>query len=532
MRKQGKYTVWTLIKKESLENILTLRFVIGFLACNLLLGICTYALVQKFNLEIDEARSSVSEYENLMDDWTVYSQVRPTIIRMPAALTVFGSGSEISWGTRLSINHTRIPVFADDRETHTNLLGFFSGFDFTTVLQIFVSLLAMLFTFDAISGEKERGSLRMILSNDVGRAKVIAAKFVGAMLALAPVILSGFIISLMIFLSFGPVNLSSNDWIRLVVIIFITLLYGALYLAVGLLTSSLTHRSAVSLVVGMIIWIVWAMIIPHTVSFISVGFDFDKDLRELDRNISEVALDYQQRERELVMPIVQNSFHSHMDSIREGRIRFRVLGERCIDRLVANLPRFIDLRYEYASTMFSLENEVFQHRLNRIRLCRALRRISPSSVFTTTIRAFAGTDTSSYLHFLEDARRYRLELIRYIDGKGGYGSRRWLTDQPPDAGYLDIVNRFDSMSQDEMNSYLNSIVGTPEWERIFGLIQKELKSDPRRKLDLNDMPRFEPAPIPISATLEAAQWDLLILVFYFAVALSAAVIRMLFYDVR
>ncbi|HDY89882.1 MAG TPA: ABC transporter permease, partial [bacterium] len=48
-----------------------------------------------------------------------------------------------------------------------------------------MSLMAILFSFSAVSGEKEEGMLRAIFSNPLKRAKLLIGKWVGGVISLA-----------------------------------------------------------------------------------------------------------------------------------------------------------------------------------------------------------------------------------------------------------------------------------------------------------------------------------------------------------
>lgn len=529
--------MWTLIKKESLENILTLRFVVGFLACNILFGISTFVLVQDFNAELERARTAQLESEKEAEQWTVFSFVRPDIVRVPTTLSVFGANSGAKWGNSFEISHIAIPVFAEDMTTDGDFLAFYSGFDFTAVIQIFVSLLAMLFTFDSFSGEKERGSLRMILANGVGRARLLAAKFIGALVALAPVVISGFIVSILIYLYFGSVGLSGEEWIGLTFIFLVTLLYGAVFVAIGLLISSFTHRSAASLVIGMVVWIAWILIIPSAVGLFSQQLGDEKDLKELNANLQDLRMDYNRRASKIYRPLFARGLGSdylyvgNWSGYRNG-FRCRVIGKNGIRRITEILPPLISVERELASKRYAMENECFQRRMEKIELMRSLRRLSPSSVLAHSVGAFANTGTSSQVRFIEQARRYREEIINYIEGRGGYTSARWFTDEPEHTGYEDFVAFMETLTESDKFDHYRSMLATEDGRAKLNEIFSSLAEDPRRKLDLHDMPRFKASRGSIVDSLAAAQLDLLILTIYLAVALGVAFVRFLNYDVR
>ena len=57
--------------------------------------------------------------------------------------------------------------------------------DWGVVTAVLLSFMGILFTFDSISGEQERGTLRLMLSNSVSRSAVICGKFLGAFFTIA-----------------------------------------------------------------------------------------------------------------------------------------------------------------------------------------------------------------------------------------------------------------------------------------------------------------------------------------------------------
>lgn len=529
--------MWTLIKKESLENILTLRFVVGFLACNLLFGISTYVLVQDFNIEIEALNARIAESREATEDWTVLSQVRPEIFRMPSSIKVFGAGGAAPWGRMFEIGHTSIPVFARDTEIWNDLLGFYSGFDFSMVIQIFVSLLGLLFAFDAISGEKERGSLRLLLTSGVKRATVLGAKFIGSVIALATIIISGYVVALLVFLTSNPAQLGADDWFRLLIILLLTVVYGALFIAIGFMISSLTHRSATSLVAGMVVWVLWILILPGVVGLLSSKQGFEEDLRELNANLEQLSGDATAEQLKIFRKEIGEFGGDYMyvgnrTPLRQGKLRCRVIGKNAIRKLSEIIPSMMSIILEYANQRYALENEYMSRRLEKIELKRNLERLSPSSVFAHAVATFAKTDFNSQIHFISEARRYRDEFLNYIEGRGGYNSPLWFTDEPEHTDYQDYVEQMETLTVDEKWAHFNNLRSSDEGREFLRNLYSGLNSDPRRQLDLSDMPDFRMRSPSIGESLAAAQFDLFLLVVYIAVALGITLIRFISYDVR
>ena len=56
--------------------------------------------------------------------------------------------------------------------------------DWAFIIGYVLSLIAILFTFDAVSGERERGTLRLMLANPIPRHTVLIGKFLGALISI------------------------------------------------------------------------------------------------------------------------------------------------------------------------------------------------------------------------------------------------------------------------------------------------------------------------------------------------------------
>ena len=55
--------------------------------------------------------------------------------------------------------------------------------DWAFVIGYVLSLIALLFTFDSVAGEREHGTLRLMLANPIPRHTVLIGKFLGAFIS-------------------------------------------------------------------------------------------------------------------------------------------------------------------------------------------------------------------------------------------------------------------------------------------------------------------------------------------------------------
>ena len=153
--------------------------------------------------------------------------------------------------------------------------------DWVFVIGYVLSLLALLFTFDSVSGERERGTLRLMLANSIPRHTVLLGKFLGALISISIPIALAVLINLLIISTSSAVHLNSEAWERLGIIIVVGLVYTCLFLALGLLVSTRTQRSSVSLVVLLLAWVIFVIFVPSTLASIASGLSSPSSFDEL-----------------------------------------------------------------------------------------------------------------------------------------------------------------------------------------------------------------------------------------------------------
>ena len=69
--------------------------------------------------------------------------------------------------------------------------------DWVFIIGVLLSLMALLFTFDAFIGEKERGTLKLVMAQSLPRHTLLLGKFLGAMLILAIVLSLAIVVNLL-----------------------------------------------------------------------------------------------------------------------------------------------------------------------------------------------------------------------------------------------------------------------------------------------------------------------------------------------
>ena len=135
-----------------------------------------------------EARFDSARQENIRqiealttDQWLM---VEPTLFVPPNPLAALISGVSNDIGRNINVAgrgelSLENSLFSDDTSA-----AVFRLLDLEFVFTIVLSLFAILFCYNAVNGEKEEGTLKLIFSNSVPRDQYIIAKVLGSILGL------------------------------------------------------------------------------------------------------------------------------------------------------------------------------------------------------------------------------------------------------------------------------------------------------------------------------------------------------------
>ena len=270
----------TLIQKEIMHHILSARFAALLLMCVLLIPL---------NLHINyhhylQRQIDYQEQETLKDEDTLKDEngkeagsvhvfqftTKATdpnfevskLILKPTPLSVFATGLESALPSYLGM--TRNGITRGEASLSTAPIAFLLGhLDFVFVVSTVFSLLALLFTFDAVAGEREAGTLRITLANALPRDIFLWSKLIGGYLVFILPFLISLIIGLLVLVSQGFPLGESDIFLRILCLIFVSLLYIAVFFALGAVISIYFDSSKTALIVAFTVWVFAVLILPR-----------------------------------------------------------------------------------------------------------------------------------------------------------------------------------------------------------------------------------------------------------------------------
>ena len=484
----------TLVQKELKAIMLSPKFAATFGVCSLLLLLSVFIGIQEFRVASDQYNTSVSLVQQNMQTQTSWNGVQDKVYRKPDPMQIFVSGLSYDIGRWSAINDHNSVKLKNSAYSDDPIFAVFRFIDYVFIVQVVFSLFAILFTYDAINGEREGGTLRLILSNAVSRATFILAKSVGAWLGLVLPMCVPLILCLLLLIVFD-VPLTTEHWMRVGFLTGLSLLFFSFFIILGVLLSSLSRRSSVSFMTALVLWVAFVLVIPRAGVLAAGQIVSVPALAEIEGQRDGFAKNqwseyYKGSEKRWEEFNRANNEDGEGGEIDEAAMWARMETEDSARQVVEEVIE----EYE-ARLMEDLRNR----RRAQTTLAFTLSRFSPVSQFQLAAMNIATTDLGMKARYEDALTEYRGDFNEYVDRK------------QKESGVHDGI--MITMSSESGFS-------------IGGGGRNE------EQLDVSDRPRFSEPHRSVEASLAPAVVDFGLLGFTTLLALILAVVAFLRYDVR
>ena len=279
------------------------------------------------------------------------------------------------------------------------------------VLQHLVPLLIILLAFGALAGERERGTLRQLLSTGIGRRELAVGKSLGIAGALALLLVPAAVVgaAALVVGSPGP---ASSPLARGTVLAGVYLAYFTAFLALSLAVSAWARSSRTALVILLGVWVMNGLVAPR------VAVDLSKWLHPTPSAVEFART----MERELATGV------DDISRPDRAALTERLLTEYGVER-VEDLP--INESGIYLQESEEFGNRIFDRNYGALwdtferqgGVHETLAVAAPLLAVRTLSMGLAGTDVEQHRHFATAAEAYRRELMRRMNGDLAENSR-------------------------------------------------------------------------------------------------------------
>ena len=483
-----------LIQKELKSIISSPKFTATF-------GTSTVLILLSIFIGLQEYRASVNQYETAnqllqqeMSATASWMGINNRVFRQPDPMQIFASGVNYDIGRFSDISAWQEIKLRSSSYSDDPVFAVFRFIDFAFIVQIVLSLLAILFTYDAINGERERGTLKLTFANPVPRAQYILGKFIGSWLGLVVPILIPILLGLLLTLVYR-IPFTSEHWAKILTLVGISILFFTFFIAFGLLVSALTRSSATSFLILLVAWVTLVLIIPRASVMLAGQFVAVPSVAEIESKRAK----YEQERWEQSGQAMEKRF-SERNAAMQGMTKEE--REAYEDENLWNWMQEEDaerkkVQQDITEYHRKLQEDLRNRRAEQEKLAFQLSRFSPASTYQLAIMNLSGTGITLKTRYEDALENYRDTFVDFIDKKraesGGHSGMR-----------ISISN------EDGINISTGDV----------------------KSLDLSELPRFETPRHTINQAAVPAIMDFGLLSFYTILAFAGAFVGFLRYDVR
>ena len=515
--------LWKIAKKEFLLNLMTFKFAAGTIVCVVLTAVFMPVLVSDYQERLKQYNDAVAANEAELRKVKVYKNITPTIYRCPNVLSVFSEGLEKRLGYSAKIELDNIPELSAVSTGLNPYLSIYPILDVSLVFKIVMSVLALLVAYDAISGERERGTLKLVLSGTVARYQVLAGKFLAGLATLVIPLTMAFIVGVLIFEFFPLVALTGSDWVRIGLMYLASLIFVSAMYNVGLLFSCLAKRSTISLVLGLFVWIVCVVVIPNGSGYLARKI---QPLEPEERLESELELVAEKRDSELrrMNKEIPSGWAGSTTGGAFNRNYIFVCDKRGLEHWKKSSVLKEPIKIKYADKFLEVKQKYLSNLFKQKYLANNFSQTSPISLYGNIMSALAGTDLARAQYFMDRVRMHRNSVVAYVRSKtADFSSLSYFTRSKE--GDWEEHNKILEPGRDATNEAERKRV----WDAFFKWRDKKVAETPA--LDLQDFPQFIYQPVVVKSFTRAVP-DLALLTFISVLFFVLSFVAFMRYDVR
>jgi ABC-type transport system involved in multi-copper enzyme maturation permease subunit len=468
-----------IIFKEILENLLSLRFVLSLVLVISLFAASGFVFVSKYTdqsadywRETNKNLAALRERADALYEVAFYEQ---TVWREPKLLSLCAEGFE-----KTLPNYFRFNVFTADlpgvKGRGNFALSHFSDIDWVFIISTVLSFVALVLAYDSISGEREAGTLRLMLANTIPRYKVLLGKYFGAMFTLAIPLMVGLLVSLIIVIPSKDVTIDAAAWLKILAITLLSLLYLSIFVFLGIFVSSRTAHPPNAMVLLLVVWVVLVILLPSGGRIFADISSRSPTQVELERRLAEVGAQIWENADKFGK---NAGFMSH-DPNDPGN----------------NPPARARLKTALTDAANQVRDEHHNRLLTQALAGRNFTCISPLAIYARASEVIAGTGINRCADIYRQIKEYQVVLKEYVRSK--------------------------DMEDPESLHLVNPDLGTARsWKTIS-----------HKPVDFDTVPKFQERDLALGEFLKLAIWDIGLLVLFNLVFFAASFVSFLKYDVR
>ena len=496
--------IWHITKRELFDHINSLRFILTVVILSALMVTNAVVHLRTHPERIRDYSEAVTRSVNKLKSRTqlyALAQKGPgNLYKRPSMLAFITDGgdaylpghiwNEGSWSkgsTGGSIKSNWWLSYGSVNPDAKDFLPQATKIDWVFIITYLLSFIPLLFTFDALSGEREQGTLRLCLANPISRPVLLTGKFLGTLITVLIPFVFAMLLNLAVISVDSWTQLNAADWGRLGLILLIASSYAGIFIGLGLMVSAGTREPRVSLVVLLLIWVTTVIFMPSTLGTLSTKWmppvqttdqfhaSREAALKQIDADYNDRLNAIREKKNPNALSRLQKLFETSPEAAKAEAEKLMAAWETEGDEELALKAELVKGDVE---TRERFNREHLEAQIAQVQRARIVTRFSPAAIVQYALESMAGTGFNRHLQYLEHVHNYTRQFRQFI------------------------------AETDRADTESRHLIGIPE-----GMSQKPFS--------IEAIPKFEDK-IAFSDTFNTATLDLLLLVLLLGVFFSGA----------
>ena len=474
--------LWELVRKELLDNILNLRFIALCVIAILLIVSSIVVLTGQHKEELNDYYSRVNTQEAFIDQYGHLNRIEwmSVVFRPPSRYEPLVLGLDRD--------------AQQDNFVSNPIPALLSKLDLVAIVSVIMSLIAILLSHSAITGEREDGLLKLMLSTSISRTTIVLGKFIGGTITLLIPFTLGVLLGLAYLAIDAGIQLVGLDVGVFAISLLLSYVYITAFYGLGLFFSARSRTSNVAVLKSLFAWVVLVLVLPNISPFLAAQIYRIPSAAKIQQQRTKIESDdrdeiIRNRQRQMLqstfsdvgMVMGSTTNQSDLQAKIAGDLAFReryAQYQKAWDAMVRDVN--IEQRKIGAAIQESFDNQSHHQEV----FATVLASLSPLSNFV-----FAATDAADI--GLQSDKEWDSQSWRYSRSLAEYSDQRYNEEK-----------------------------------------QKNPAFDSNDYLDLRARPRFQFQPPPFSTRLDRILIPFGVLVIFNLLFFAGAFVSFLRYDVR
>lgn len=291
--------------------------------------------------------------------------------------------------------------FMDDTELESPWHLLSGPFDAVFVVVYLLPLAILALSWNLLSGEREQGTLRLLLSQPLGLSTLVVGKLALRALAVMATVLA---VMIPVLVSARPALLSAEGLAHLVSAVGVVLAYGAFWFSLAAAVDALGRSSAFNALLLIASWVLLVLLLPVLVN-LAVSLSNPAPSRiELATRTRLAAVEGLKRYNAMLG--ADYRYVAQPDTLLPKDGKFEVASRRRAQYLVG---RDTDREIEALLDRFDTQLAAQQALVDRWSW------LSPAIVANESLTLLAGTGSDRYLRFRQQVMRYHAEWKAFFE---------------------------------------------------------------------------------------------------------------------